>query len=202
MLGVFGDVGASTGNAQQKSPAKAAEFSVESPLKDISTFADFRQKNVTTDNLQEQNNVIRADAAYKAAKTAESASKTAKTSQDTQQANDLHAGSLQVQQSQMRHLEQKSIGNDIDNNIKDQTQAAEIKRINIAAQLAQATLQGKNLQNSLLNFEKQLNKAGVSKNDPLYIRILHKQGKSLLQGAKKIYRDAQGSYLYPNRQKY
>lgn len=142
----------------------------------LKNFADIQNVKAGTDNLETYKQNIINDAANTAQKTKESIQKTTGMKDANKRANELQAGSLEMQSANIRKINSQIIGQDIDNTVKDETQRAEIKRINYGAQLAKEALNGKELDNSLKDFEKQLNHHGLTKSDPLFQRILYLDG--------------------------
>lgn len=160
-----------SGNAESIAPAKAAEYEMRNPLGDVSTFADFRQKEATTDNLREQNTVLQQEALLKTATTANTAIRTKQSEFDLGLAEELRTTSLQAAQANLRRMEANAMGDEIDAYFKDQTLANRIKDINYRVQISKEQLKGEELKNALLKWEKELSDVGLTKTDPWYRRI-------------------------------
>ncbi|AXH75909.1 MAG: DNA pilot protein [Microviridae sp.] len=179
-----------SGNAESISPAKAADYEMRNPLQDVSTFADFRQKEAGTSNLKEQNTVLQQEALLKTATTANTAMRTKQSEFDLGLAKELRTTSLQAAQTNLRRMEAQTFGDEIDANFKDQTLAARIKDINYRVQMSKEQLKGEELKNSLLQWERELSQLGLNKNDPWYYRIIGKTKDKI----QKFYNDEKNSW--------
>lgn len=160
-----------SGNAEAIAPAKAADYEMRNPLGDVSTFADFRQKEAVTDNLKEQNTVLQQEALLKAASTANTTLRTAQGQFDLDLAKELRTNSLQAAQANVRRMEAQALGEEIETYFKHSSVGNRIKDIALRVQMAKSELHGQNLKNQLLQWEKELSDLGITKNDPWYRRI-------------------------------
>lgn len=175
-----------SGNAEAISPAKAADYEMRNPLDDVSTFADFRQKEAITDNLREQNTVLQQEALLKSATTANTQLRTAQSKFDLGLSEELRSTSLQAAQANLRRMEANATADEIERDFKDRSLADRLKDINYRVQISREQLTGENLKNSLLQWEKELSQLGLNKNDPWYYRILGRFKDKISQGAKKF----------------
>ncbi len=161
-----------SGNAQAIAPSKPAPYKFENPLLGVNMYADTRQKEATTDNLKTQNTVLAQEALLKAAQTAKLGVDTARTQFDLSLATDLRDTSLQAAQENLKQLEAKTYGVDLENKFKDKSMQDRLKRAEYEAKNAKATMRGTQLLNALRGLEKDLKELGIERNDPWYFRIL------------------------------
>lgn len=177
--------GQSSGNAQSIAPAKASEYKFDNPLKDISSFQDFKQKKVQTDNLQEQNTLIQQDALLRAAQTQKTAAEGQSAKVKAEVDTELRTTSMDLMREQLRITQQNALGLELDNRFKDQTLKSRVQDVAMRVRNAQALLKGTNLSNQLKKYEKELNEIGIQKDDNLFFRILGKSYKMLNDYKKK-----------------
>lgn len=176
--GVAGSTGSSA------SPAKSYDrASVEPEQLNIGTpfeaFTNTKMQNAQIDNLREQNNVIIQDVALKAQQTAANAANTAKTVAETHIAKELREASLQASLANIRQTEaltrntdERTRGESISNRTLSESQRSQINKISYEAQNAQQQLKGTSLDNKLKELDIELQKLGIQKSDPLYLRVL------------------------------
>lgn len=161
-----------TGNASPITPGKAEPYQFDNPLKDVMAYANVKNTEATTDNLKEQNKVLVQEALLKAAQTGQIGIQTSKTKFDLELAEELRNTSLEAAKENLRSLKANAYGTELDNYVKSQTQKDQIEDIQARARLAKANETGQNLQNSLLDLEKELRRLGIERGDPWYFRIL------------------------------
>ncbi len=162
------------GQADKVHPAKAAPFTFENPLKNITSFADLKQKEAQTDNLKQQNTVLEQEAILKGAQTAKLGTDTAKSKFDLGLAEELRNTSLQAAEANLNQMRTNTIGTDLDNRFKDQSLKNRVEDIVMRIQNAKANLDGTLLTNQLKKYEIELNQIGIQKDDNLLIRWLGK----------------------------
>lgn len=160
------------GNAGAIAPSKAAPYKADNPMQAMHQYANVRQSEAQTDNLKTQNTVLAADAALKGVQTANLAS-------DTRVKKQLEATSVNAAQENLRNLEQKTIGAELDNTFKDSSMKDRLKNILYQAQTAKENLKGSKLLNKLRSLEIDLKNLGIERNDPWYFRVLGRNWKSL-----------------------
>lgn len=160
------------GNAGSVAPAKAAPYNFDNPLREINTFANLKQTEAQTDNLKNQNTVLTQEAILKAAQTANLGVNTAKSKFDLGLAEELKNTSIQAAQANVKKMETDTFGTVLDNQVKSQTVKDQVMRIKYGVEQAKSALKGQELQNQLNEFELELNKLGINKNDNLFMRIL------------------------------
>lgn len=201
---IYGNGSASAGNASGAPQSKAAKFNIENPLADVRAFSDIKNKQAQTNNLDAQNEVIVQDAllrqeqvwneTIKGQKMGYEVDKTKyerdRTKFDLDLENELRHYSAEIRKANLANLEQTVIGKQIDNYIKDATQADAIKQVYYHTQMAKMTMKGQQLENQLKKYEAELNAMGLTKSDPLFVRIFPNRRKqyaatsALGQGAK------------------
>jgi len=181
-----GSPGQATGNADRPGSATKADIKVDNPLSEITRFADIKQRNAQTDNLKEQNDLIRKEGLLKNAQTikvlGEGSSARTKAIID----KTLMGTSIQLQKENLRNIEQGTIERMINNTIKSQSIQNLVKDIFYRVENAKATLDGQRLKNELMKHERDLNKLGIQKNDNLFFRIFGKNYNSLIEGYKSL----------------
>lgn len=173
-----------SGNAESIAPAKAAEYSMPNPLQDIQQFAEHRKSEATTDNLKVQNTVLEADAALKASQTAKTLSEGASASTKAEIDRELKQTSIDASKEALRKLKQETIGAELDTTFKDKALSNRLEDIALGVSISRATLHGRNLDNQLKQFEKELNDLGLQRSDPWYFRIMGKFKDKIGEAAK------------------
>jgi hypothetical protein len=165
----------SAGATGQASPAplsKAAPYSVQNPLKDITQFANLRAKDAQTNNSLAQNSVITQDAILKAAQIQQTAANTkgSKIQNDIAQNNLNYAASFS--EENLRQLENATIQSDIETSFKSQSVQNRVKDLYYRAQLAKHNSTGVQLDNTYKRIKNDLAKIGIFENSPWYTKIL------------------------------
>ena len=167
-----GSTGQASGMAEKIAPSKASPTRVDNPLSNITQFANIEQSKAQTDNLQRQNDVLIQESALKGAQIADIATKTARTKFDLNLAQDLRKNSLDFSNENIRQMELKTIGSELDNRFKQGALKDRLKSIMYEVQNAKIMLKGNVLNNRLKQYELELNKLGITKGDNLLLRIL------------------------------
>lgn len=160
------------GNAEKIQPSKATPYNMPNPMSDIGSYAAVRNTNQQTDNLKAQNTVLTQEAILKAAQTGKTLSEGSSAATKAKVDKALLDTSVQASKENLRSLEQTTIGNQLDNRLKDQSLKDKVKRIYYEAQHAKSNLKGTNLNNKLKELEIELNQYGIQKGDNLFYRIL------------------------------
>ncbi len=179
-----------TGQAERIAPAKAAEYKFESPLRNITSFSDVRQKEATSDNLKVQKTVLTQEAILKAAQTGKVLSEGSSAATKAKVDKALLDTSVDASKENLRQMELGTIGKQLDNTFKSQTIKNRVKDINYRVQNAKETLKGQKLLNALRSLERDLKQIGIERNDPWYLRIfgraLGKEGfDDIINNSKK-----------------
>lgn len=172
------------GNAGAIAPAKAAKYT--DPLTSMMQFADTTQKKVQTSNLRTQNTVLLQEAALKGAQTAKTLEEGKKTKVEAELARELKQTSLDAAKENLRLMEEKTLGEDLNNQFKNDTIRNRVLEVHYRAQNAKETLRGEKLLNELRTLDKDLKKLGIERNDPWYFRIL---GRHLGKEVDKTIKD-------------
>lgn len=172
------------GAAGDVSPAKAPEQPYEldfDPMGEMLRYANVNQHRAQTDNLRVQNTVLTQDALLKGAQRSKTLTENARTEFDLMLAKELYDTSVDAAKENVRLLKQQTIGQEIDNYINDATKAEQVKNIVLKAQSATEYLKGQKLDNELKEIEREWNRAGMTKNDALWMRFM----APLLQGIRR-----------------
>lgn len=160
-----------TGQAQAVAPSKAAEYKFESPLRNITNFADIKQREAQSDNLKVQNTVLRQEAILKAAQTGKTLSEGSSAATKAAVDRALLNTSVDASRENLRQLELGTIGKRLDNSFKSQSIKDRVKDIQYRVENAKENLKGTKLLNELRSLERDLKQIGIEKNDPWYFRI-------------------------------
>lgn len=161
-----------TGNATPAKGHSPAEYKMESPVREITAMADFKQKEAQTDNLREQNSLIMQDTLLRAAQVNKTASEGQSAAVKASIDKELRDTSVEIMREELKQKEQGTIQSEIETKVKSQSAQARVMDIHYRALNARATLKGTQLQNALKNYEIELNKLGIQKDDSFIMRIL------------------------------
>lgn len=181
-----GSPGQAAGTAQAVPEGKAAAPQITNPLSSMGRIADFPIKQAQIDNLEATAEVNKQRAILLGVETAGKATQNAKGELELGLAQELRETSLQMGIEELKFMEQKTIGLEIQNQVSNATKAAEV--LKIYYQAAQAREQLFNLKKTGANIDKQgeildlekefrsldtaLRASGIQPGDPLWQRIL------------------------------
>ena len=173
------------GNAGDISPSKPSPYNIENPLKNITQFADVKQRNAQTNNLETQNTVLRQEALLKAAQTTDAIYKGQRGKLDLGIARELKDTQISAAKANLRSIEEQIIGAKLDNDFKDQSIKDRVKDVFYRVENAKENLKGTRLLNELRTLERDLKQIGIEKNDPWYFRIFGRGALDMIQNPEK-----------------
>lgn len=184
---MYGNGSAATGNAGNIQGSKAAPTQSSNRTEDIMQFAQPAMNVLQSDNLKAQNTVLTQEAALKAAQTANAVSKTARNKFDLGLADELRNTSLQAAQINLQTMEERYYNESAKGeslrakaSLDWQSLPDRLKKITTDAKVAAATLKGKQLENKLSEYDKEIRlQYGIRPGDPLYYQLLGKLLKQL-----------------------
>lgn len=191
--------GTSAATGSSGAPAKSYDRATDQPIPmDIGTpfqtFQDTQLKTAQTDNLRKQNDVIIQEAALKGVQIAATEANRNKTVAETHVAKELREASLQASLANIRQIEantrnaeSRTSGQNITNKTMSQSQAAQVQKIGYEAQNASETLKGTRLDNKMKDLELELNKLGIQKGDPIYMRAIGRFWDDIINSSKKTF---------------
>lgn len=186
----------STGQADKIAAVKPSNVSFENPINSIGAFANLKSTRATTDNVQAKTTNTFQDTALKGMQTLHEATKGSQAKFSLGKESALFKTSLQAAEWGVKQQEANFIGKFLDNTLKNKTLQPQIMDVVYRVKNAEQVLKGQKLTNQLKQYEIELNKLGITKNDPLYARIIgrnfHKfeqtlatpKGKGFLKGLK------------------
>lgn len=162
------------GSAGDVAPGKAPDqpYELPNPMQEFSRYANINQAKAQTDNLRTQNTVLTQEALFKSAQTAESLTKNARNEFDLMLAKELKETSVDAAKENLRNMRANTTGQYLQNYFNDATMANRVESVALQIQNAKATLTGTQLANQMKRFETELNQLGLTKNDPLYMRLI------------------------------
>jgi len=164
----------SAGNAEKIAPSKASEFKFDNPLNHMSSFQDFKIKNVQTDNLQAQNDVLTQDAILKGQQSVKTAAEGLSANAKAQVDQRLINTSVEAQKELLRQTQARTIGYQIDNLVSSRTAAAKVKEAYYKLTLLGKQITGQQKLNELRQLEKELKAEGLENANPI-MRWLFRQ---------------------------
>lgn len=144
----------------------------DNPLNNITKFADVEVKKAQSDNLQQLVTNNQLEGAFKTLKVANQQIKNSSDSLEFGIAKELRQTSIDAQNEALKSLRAQTYGRQIDNLIKDSSAAAVIKEAFQRAILMSEQVKGQQLLNELRALERDLNAAGIQKNDAMIFRGL------------------------------
>lgn len=159
----------SVGNAGEIAPAKAPDVDFPNPFRD---FANVQFRTAQTNNLAAQNDVDIQRAALLGVQSAAEGMKLNKDTLEYKKAQELYNTSVDAQKEILRQLEIKSIGLELDNTFKDESLKNRLLDLYYRVQNAKSILTGQDRLNELRRLEIELNRNGIQKGDPLWLRFL------------------------------
>ncbi len=177
-----------SGNASPAPMSKAAEFNFDSPISDVSKFADTTMVPAQTNNLKTQNTVMEQEAILKAAQTAKLGTDNAKGKFDLGLAKELRDTSMSAAKANLRHMEAQGIQKELDNSVKSESKKGIIKDLYYKAEISAENLKGQKLLNNLRQLEVELKRIGIERNDPWYFRIIGRhmdEANKIIKSLKK-----------------
>ena len=160
------------GNADPLKPVPPERYDFDNPLENITAFADVRQRQAQTNNLETQNTVLANEAALKGVQAANLVEVGKKTKAEAKVAEELTQTSLQAAKENLKQQEQKAIGAELDVRFKDQTLKSRVLDIMYRAQNSAEMLKGNKLLNELRQYEIELKDLGIERGDNMFFRIL------------------------------
>lgn len=174
------------GNSSTQSPSKAAKTQASNIAPDIGKGVQTMATALQTDNLRAQNDVLIQEAAYKAAKTAESGMATAKSTFDLGLAKELRNTSLSAAQINLQKMQEEyynlsAKGDSLRAQATYDWQSlpTRLKKVATDVKVAQANLKGKQLDNALSEYDKEIRiQYGIRPTDPLYYQLIGKALKA------------------------
>lgn len=163
-----------TGNADSIKVPDKADVSTPNPeiLNRLLSYANIDRTKLQSNNLKTQNDLLLQETLLKAQETANKAIQGKHDKLNYEIAEELKSYTMETTRENVRLLKQNILGVELDNYYKNASLVDRLKDINLRAQIAQQTLTGTKLDNAIKAFETELNKLGLSKNDPYYYRIL------------------------------
>lgn len=171
-----GSVSTANLDTDKKQPAGVNAWTPKAPQFDfnegIMSYAAFRESSARTNNLEAQNDVLKQDAALRAAQTANTVSQTAKTDFELNLASDLRKTSIDAAQASLRKTQ---VETDISLN-RDEREAA-MNSSNLREAAARIMLMrkesiNKDLDSKLKQLDIQLKELGIQPSDNAAMRVL------------------------------
>lgn len=181
-----GSTGQASGMAEKIAPAKAADYNIDNPIKDVSQFADFQVKSATTDNLKAQNDLIIQQQLLTANQTEGVGITNAQKQLELGISPEMLKTQLSALRANVRNIEAKTIETTINNSIKSQAVQMLVKDIYYRVQNAKANLVGTKLTNELKKYEVELNKLGIQKTDNKLFRLIFGETFNWMDSTEKL----------------
>lgn len=163
------NTGVSSSPAKPYQRAEAQRLELGTPFQD---YVNIKYMGAQTDNVRAKTETERENQLLKIAQTAESISRKSKNIADVYKSNEIKDMSLQAMQERVRQIQSQTTGQDILNTTASQKQQYEVQLIKNKVEEARETVKGVQLANKLKGYEAELNKIGLQKTDPLYMRLL------------------------------
>lgn len=169
--------GAAAGNAGDVSGFTRAENkSVQLGNLGFEHIADGLQKQVQTDNLKLQQEVYIQDALLKASNVMKTNAETANKTFDFNLKKDLRDFNVDFKRHTVDKLAAESSMAQINSAVAEKTKNIRIQRAQKELDLAISKYRGQELTNEISRITRDLNKVGISWNDPKWIRMLQANG--------------------------
>lgn len=178
--------GSSGGSAGQASPvpaAKASPYSIDNPKFEMDSFANLKQTEATTNNIVAQGDVILKEKELKQAQILSTLANTTHANLGNSLLGRTLDYSVQAAAENLRQLQLKTSMATKEDRMKNPILQAQYDSIKQGITNAKETHKGIKLQNKIKEYETELNKIGISKNDPLWLRAF---GKVFQEGKKQF----------------
>jgi hypothetical protein len=167
-----GSAAGASGLAGNIAPSKAAEVKNVAQNLPMITYQDAKVKEAQTNNLLTQNTVLEQEKLLKAAQTAKLGIETSRTKFDYDLAVELRNTSLEASKAALQNMYKVGVGIDLDNSLKDKTQAYTVRRMYAESLWAQENLTGKKLENKMSEMKNELMLMGIDPGSPWYVKII------------------------------
>ena len=160
-----------TGSASPVSPSKAAPYTITNPLQNINEYANLRKTEAQTDNVRANTTVQDQEKILKTMQAATESQRGAKTKVEAELAQELKDVSLDAAKENLRQQQEKTLGLELDNYVKDKTRRTRVQEQLYKMLNAMETLKGNTLLTRLRELEKDNKELGIERHDPLWTRF-------------------------------
>ena len=161
-----------TGNADKVAPSDTPDYQIDNPMREISSYANVKQTEANTDNLRKQNHVIVQDANLKAAQTTDMIHRGRSSKIKADIDKELLQSTLDGLKESNRLKAEATIGAQIENKYKDQSQKEQLRELKNRADNASEITKGSKLTNEIKQLEIDLKRLGIEPGDPAWSRVM------------------------------